>query len=64
MLILTRKIDEAIVIDGSIRVKVIGFKGNQVRLGIEAPKGVSVNREEVQLRIDEFADNDILTIPK
>lgn len=46
MLILTRRIGEAIVIGESIRITALGVKGNQVRLGIEAPKDVPVDRED------------------
>ena len=48
MLILTRRIGETIVIgDNEFRVTVLGVKGNQVRLGITAPKNVPVHREEI-----------------
>jgi len=47
MLILTRKIDEVIMVGENIRVKVLSIKGGQVRLGIEAPRDVIVNREEI-----------------
>lgn len=47
MLVLSRKIDEEIVIDGNIKVKIIDIRGNKVRLGIEAPPNVAVHREEV-----------------
>ncbi|AQT61853.1 carbon storage regulator CsrA [Cellvibrio sp. PSBB023] len=50
MLILTRKPAEALVISGGIRVHVMGVNGNQVRIGIEAPKDVEVDREEIYLR--------------
>ncbi|MDH0757739.1 carbon storage regulator CsrA [Pseudomonas juntendi] len=52
MLILTRKVGETIVINDTIRVTVMQVKGGQVRLGIEAPKDVSVHRQEIQERID------------
>ena len=51
MLILTRRIGESVKIDGNITVTVLGMKGNQVRLGIDAPKSVSVYREEIYERI-------------
>ena len=51
MLILTRRIGETLKIGGEIEVTVLGVKGNQVRLGIEAPKNVPVHREEVWERI-------------
>lgn len=50
MLILTRKIGESIKISDNITVVVLGVKGNQVRLGVEAPKGVAVDREEIAER--------------
>lgn len=51
MLILTRKIGESIKISDNITVVVLGVKGSQVRLGIEAPEGVAVHREEIFERI-------------
>lgn len=53
MLVLSRRNNETLVIDnGKIKITVLGISGNQVRLGIDAPKDVSVHRQEVQLRID------------
>lgn len=51
MLVLTRRRGEAVTIGPDIRVVVLGTKGGQVRLGIEAPKTVDVHRDEVQARI-------------
>jgi carbon storage regulator len=51
MLILSRRIGEAIVIDGSTRVVVLSASGGTVRLGIEAPREVEVHREEVYRRL-------------
>ncbi len=51
MLVLTRKSGEAITIGEDIHVKVISIKGGQVRIGIDAPRDVNVNREEVLLEI-------------
>jgi carbon storage regulator len=47
MLILTRRVGEALMIGDSISISVLGVKGNQVRLGIDAPKDVAVHREEI-----------------
>lgn len=51
MLILTRRVGETIRINDDISVTVLGVKGNQVRVGIEAPEGVSVHRQEIFERI-------------
>jgi carbon storage regulator len=56
MLILTRKTGETIVINENIRVTVLAVKGNQVRIGIEAPEDVPVHRHEVQERIKAEAE--------
>ena len=52
MLILSRTPRETIVIGGRIRVTVLSVKGNQVRIGIEAPKTIEVHREEIYDRIE------------
>lgn len=53
MLILTRKVGESVLIGDGIKVSVLAVKGNQVRVGIDAPKEVSVHREEVRERLEE-----------
>lgn len=53
MLILTRRINESITIGDNVNVMVLGVKGNQVRLGIDAPKEIPVHREEIKKRIDD-----------
>jgi len=51
MLILTRRVGETLMIGDSVTVTVLGVKGNQVRVGVNAPKDVSVHREEIYMRI-------------
>lgn len=51
MLILTRRISESIIVGDDVKITVLGVKGNQVRLGVDAPKTVSVHREEIYERI-------------
>ena len=47
MLILTRRVGESVMIDKDVVVTVLGIRGNQIRIGIEAPKDVEVHREEI-----------------
>jgi carbon storage regulator len=56
MLVLSRKLNESIVIGGDIRITVVGLRGNHVRLGIEAPADVPVMREELLLPAAEHPD--------
>lgn len=52
MLILTRRTGETVMIGDNVTVTVLGVKGNQVRLGINAPKNVRIDREEIRERIN------------
>jgi len=51
-LVLTRRVNETIVINGNIRVTIRNINGHQVKVGVDAPREVSVNRQEIQERID------------
>ena len=55
MLVLTRKADQTIVIDGGITIRIIDVKGNRIRIGIDAPQEVSVQRGELVARLEEPA---------
>ena len=58
MLVLTRKIEEKLIINDNIKVIVLDVKGNQVRIGIEAPDDILVYREEIYERIKEQQANE------
>ncbi|WP_322521193.1 carbon storage regulator CsrA [Guyparkeria halophila] len=58
MLILTRRIGEVLRIGDDVAITVLGIKGNQVRIGIDAPKDVSVHREEIYQRIKSETEQD------
>jgi carbon storage regulator len=53
MLILTRRVGESLMIGDEVTITVLGVKGNQVRIGVDAPKEVAVHREEILNRIEE-----------
>ena len=53
MLILTRRVGETLMVGDEVTVTVLGVKGNQVRLGVNAPKHVAVHREEIYNRIQD-----------
>lgn len=59
MLILTRRIGETLIIGNNTKISVLGIRGQQVRIGIDAPKDVSVHREEIFLRIQEEQSHSI-----
>ena len=52
MLILTRRVDESLVIGDNVTVTILGVKGNQVRIGVDAPRDVTVHREELTQKQD------------
>ncbi|MDP6967523.1 MAG: carbon storage regulator CsrA [Gammaproteobacteria bacterium] len=59
MLILTRRVGETLMVGDEVTVTVLGVKGNQVRIGVNAPKDVAVHREEIYQRIqNENAEQD------
>ena len=53
MLILTRRVGETLMIGDEVQVRVLGIKGGQVRIGIEAPRHVAVHREEIYRKIQD-----------
>ena len=69
MLILTRRIGESLMIGEEVQVSVLGVKGNQVRIGVKAPRAVAVHREEIFARIHsengdaEAAEREVVVFP-
>lgn len=59
MLILTRRVGESLMIGDEVTVTVLGVKGNQVRIGVNAPKDVAVHREEIYERIQAEKSGDL-----
>ena len=65
MLILTRRVGESLMIGDDVTITVLGVKGNQVRIGVKAPKEVAVHREEILNRIEEAsAEKESLSEPR
>ncbi|MDP5906867.1 carbon storage regulator CsrA [Pseudomonas aeruginosa] len=58
MLILTRRVGETLMVADDVTVTVLGVKGNQVRIGVNAPKEVAVHREEIYQRIQKEKDQE------
>jgi len=57
MLILTRRIGESIIIGDNVTVNILDVRGHQVRIGVEAPKDISVHRDEIYKRIQDEKDS-------
>ena len=58
MLILTRRVGETLMVGDEVTVTVLGVKGNQVRIGVNAPRDVAVHREEIYQRIHDEKSSD------
>jgi len=57
MLILTRRVGETLIINNNIKLTVLGVRGHQVRIGVDAPKDVSVHRQEIFEKIQNEAND-------
>jgi carbon storage regulator len=57
MLILSRRAGEALIIGEDVTISVLGIKGNQVRIGIDAPKNIEIDREEIRARKEHRREN-------
>ncbi len=64
MLILTRRVGETLMVGDDVTVTVLGVKGNQVRIGVNAPKEVAVHREEIYQRIQKEREGDAEVYPE
>jgi carbon storage regulator len=64
MLVLTRKVGEDIMIGDNIRVTITEIRGDKVRIGVEAPRDVQVDRQEVHQRKHEFVDPTVVAAPE
>ncbi|HHF0529645.1 carbon storage regulator CsrA [Legionella waltersii] len=62
MLILTRRIGEALMIGDDVNITVLGVKGNQVRMGINAPISIPVHREEIYLKVKKEEEQGVFNI--
>ncbi len=60
MLVLTRRVGESLIIGDDISITILGIKGHQVRLGINAPKEISVHREEIYQRIQNEKQKNLI----
>lgn len=63
MLILTRRVGETLMIGNQVTVTVLGIKGNQVRIGVNAPKDITVHRQEIYDRIRSNTPQEEVTLP-
>lgn len=64
MLILTRRINEALIVGDNVHITILGIRGNQVRIGVKAPKDVSVHREEIYQKIQKEKGKHIFQAPE